>query len=216
MVCQLGNALPSPRPSPVLPFLYVVLNYVELRALHFCLKRFCRHATKPFEAKDKNSTLWFLFATFCICMFTCAKFLYDPPRASDYFCGPFSLANGRRYLAIPNFITKESPLWFNKILEYAVNPMLIYSLVIFLCVVVLFSSTRLHAVRNQCVENLWQLRTLTRNVQELAKTKKISQDREQRKKAQEEEYLEKVQSERDKYRQRRDELKAELKKLKRE
>ena len=69
-----------------------------------------------------------------------------------------------RYNSIPNFLSAEAPEWFFTIIEYLMNPLVIYALVIVLLVVIGFQRTILRSVRDQTVDEIFtkglQLRDL--------------------------------------------------------
>lgn len=147
---------------PALPITFFLLNWFEMFVLYLCMKHFCKLAEKPFEPKNKNSTYQYLIVTCGISMMTFALFLYQSPADTNeqaLACGPWAY-NEVRYKAVSEWFSLEMPAFVNSIMEYILNPILVYVVLMFLAMLYTFTSASLDSVRNICVDTQWQLRAL--------------------------------------------------------
>lgn len=144
--------------APMLPILWVIMNALEFVVLVMCLRWFCRLAEKPYESKDANYTLWYLSTTWIICAFPTANFLASSASQncrlrplSLCVCGPFQADIEMKYYALANFMADEMD-WLTHLYGYLLNPMIVYGIIIVLAIVILWLTTQLRQVRNQCVD----------------------------------------------------------------
>eukprot|EP00656_Telonema_subtile_P000237 TRINITY_DN1011_c0_g1_i1.p1 TRINITY_DN1011_c0_g1~~TRINITY_DN1011_c0_g1_i1.p1 ORF type:complete len:1234 (-),score=356.79 TRINITY_DN1011_c0_g1_i1:398-4099(-) len=155
---------------PMVPPLWCALTLLEFQTCIFAMKKFCRASLKPFATKDANYTMWFFFCTYVVCTIVMGKWLATTPETSPSFCGPFRVSDGARYNAIPNFLSAEAPNWVFTVIEYLINPLLIYALVLVLLTVIGFQYTILGSVRAQTVDEMFtkglQLRDLIQSQRE--------------------------------------------------
>jgi len=143
--------------APMLPILWVIMNAMELWVLIFCLRWFCRLADRPYETTDQNYTLWYLATTWIICAFPLAQFMTSKPSTNcnlmprtRCLCGPFDRDLDMRYHAISNYVTSKAHL-LSDVYDIILNPLVVYGLVIILAIMLLWVTTMLRQVRQECV-----------------------------------------------------------------
>jgi len=158
--------------APALPVTFFLLNWGEMYVLCLCFKYFCKLSEKPFEQKNKNSTFMYLFITSGISLSTLAIFLFQKPAdltSEALFCGPFA-RDQSRYICVSEWFKEEMPTFITEALQYFMNPMFVYAIVVFIFVALIFSQSNLNSVRDSCVNAEWQLRMLTRRLQHATKS----------------------------------------------
>jgi len=142
--------------APMLPILWVIMNVFEFSVLFFCLRRFCRLAEKPFEATDRNYTLYYLTVTWVIGAFPMAFFLTRSPSTncalipeSRCICGPFQRDIRMPYEALAHFVVDRMN-WLVDVYDYLLNPLIIWGLLLLCAIFILWISTQLRQVRKEC------------------------------------------------------------------
>ena len=160
--------------APMLPILWVIMNWFEFMVLVWCLKHFCRLAEKPYESKDANLTLWYLSATWVICAFPAANMMTSPVSYNCKdgldsilcLCGPFSPGYEMKYYALADFMIAEFPV-VESVYKYMLNPFIVYLVILVLAIVIMWQATQLRQVRSQCVDTYMANYFLVRDKQRM-------------------------------------------------
>merc|ERR1711924_312222 len=121
--------------APWMPAYGVLLQLFMFQITIWSLKCFCRASEHPFEDDSGTSTLFLMVITIAVAFVPTANWLQAP--ASESTCGPLvNVGASSRYTAMVSFVVNESPEFLRYVYTIALNPMIIYGLVIVLVVVI--------------------------------------------------------------------------------